>query len=268
MTKVWEHEFPANQQLVMLALADHANDEGSQIFPSIERIAWKTGYSTRSIQRVIRDLQEAGILCVVRKANRYRPTEYSIDWSKAIQKAPYIQGCQDVTPAGRGDMDDVSGVTSEVSRGDTGVVSGVTQLCHPNRHINHQREPSLEPSEERAAPVPDFSNPRLLPENLKLPEIARYKQVTGRTPVMPQMPIIWQTIRDHAFTTEDLLPFWQAWIERGYNPANLAWLTEWAVSGAIPDHRQKSKSPPLSPDPSAFDPAGYTEGEFAQFLEY
>lgn len=155
-------------------------------------------------------------------------------------------------------------VTSpEIEPGTSPKIGLTKESIKKNKEINKK-----EKEREATPPVPDFSNPRLLPENLKLPEIARYKQVTGRTPVMPQMPIIWQTIRDHALTTEDLLPFWQAWVERGYNPANLAWLTEWAVSGAIPDHRQKSKSPPLSPNPSAFDPAGYTEGEFAQFLEY
>lgn len=81
---------------------------------------------------------------------------------------------------------------------------------------------------------PDFSDPDQFKKNIKLPEIALYREVTGRIPGMPQMPIIYRTIQENNLTKEDILPFWEVWVTRGYRTANLSWLTEWAVSGEIP----------------------------------
>ena len=111
MAKVWEHEFPHNQQSVMLALTDHANDFGEKIFPAIARIAWKTGYKPRQVSRILKQLRELGILVVVKKAYKHRPTEYKVDWSQAMPKEPYLR--DDIMS-----KLDEGGVTNEVPRDD------------------------------------------------------------------------------------------------------------------------------------------------------
>ena len=58
--QVWEHEFSHPHQAVLLALADHAHEDGTGIRPSISRIAWKTGYSERSVQNIMSQLRELG----------------------------------------------------------------------------------------------------------------------------------------------------------------------------------------------------------------
>ena len=58
--QVWEHEFSHPHQSVMLALADHAHEDGTGIRPSINRIAWKTGYSERSVQNILSQLRQLG----------------------------------------------------------------------------------------------------------------------------------------------------------------------------------------------------------------
>lgn len=73
-----------------------------------------------------------------------------------------------------------------------------------------------------------------LPQALRLPEIALFREITGRTPGIRQIPIIWEVIREQGFTKEQLLPFWRAWVTRGYRPENLSWLTEWAVNNNVP----------------------------------
>ena len=50
------------EKLVLLALADHANDDGGQCFPSVGRIALKTSLSRRGVQKVYRRLEAKGIL--------------------------------------------------------------------------------------------------------------------------------------------------------------------------------------------------------------
>lgn len=74
MTAVWERQdLSPTQKLVLLALADWANDEGL-CWPSIDRLAVKTGMAGRSVQRIIRQIEDIGLLkCdyVSGKGNKY-----------------------------------------------------------------------------------------------------------------------------------------------------------------------------------------------------
>lgn len=74
MTAVWEREdLTSTHKLVLLALADWANDEGL-CWPSINRLAVKTSMAGRSVQRLIRQLEEMGFIRreeEIGKGNRY-----------------------------------------------------------------------------------------------------------------------------------------------------------------------------------------------------
>lgn len=73
MTASWGLALPATEKLVLLALADCANDEG-ECWPSIATIKRKTGAGERTIQRAIRSLEECGVVTrreVFGKGNRY-----------------------------------------------------------------------------------------------------------------------------------------------------------------------------------------------------
>lgn len=61
MSQVWDLDLPHNQLWVLMALADYADDDG-YCWPSMTRLAHKTGYSDRQIRRVISDLKEHGIV--------------------------------------------------------------------------------------------------------------------------------------------------------------------------------------------------------------
>ena len=65
MSAVWRLDLPQNKKLVLLAIADHANDDGIA-WPSQGRIAWKTGYKRRNIKRILDELIEDGFLTVMR----------------------------------------------------------------------------------------------------------------------------------------------------------------------------------------------------------
>lgn len=58
MGRVWEMDLPPNKLLVMLALADHADHDGENIYPSQTTVAEKTGYSARSVRRILRELRD------------------------------------------------------------------------------------------------------------------------------------------------------------------------------------------------------------------
>lgn len=61
MTLVWSLDLPATEKIVLLALADNANDEGD-CYPSVTTLIKKCGLSERSIQGVISKLHDGGHL--------------------------------------------------------------------------------------------------------------------------------------------------------------------------------------------------------------
>lgn len=61
MSGVWKMDLPTFEKLVLLALADCANDEGL-CWPSIATLERKTNAGRRTVQRSIRALESAGIL--------------------------------------------------------------------------------------------------------------------------------------------------------------------------------------------------------------
>lgn len=143
MGKVWDLELPHNQLLVLLALADHADHEGNNVYPSLGLVAWKTGYSEQQVRRVMRQLEKVGILTVVaRKPGK--STHYKISVEAGKQKLPRV-----ITPS------KMSGVSKS-----NPLHSGTTDPLHfegatPDMlSAKNDDEPSLEPSLEPLAQTP------------------------------------------------------------------------------------------------------------------
>ena len=75
---LWEHS-PAKggDLLLLLALADFGNDEGSNAWPSVETLADKCRTDRRTVQRMLSRLRDRGLIAVLPNAgpggvNRYR----------------------------------------------------------------------------------------------------------------------------------------------------------------------------------------------------
>ncbi len=78
MGKVWDTNLPPNQRLVLLAYADAAEHDGTEIWPGHERLASMTGYSRSQVERITRDLIAVGILIRVEKGYRGRRARFAI----------------------------------------------------------------------------------------------------------------------------------------------------------------------------------------------
>jgi hypothetical protein len=84
MTWVWQHSrADGNVRLVLLAIADSANDDGLDAWPSINRLCQKTRLSERTVRRCVRELEQLGELRCLggrrgahgrRVSNRYEVT--------------------------------------------------------------------------------------------------------------------------------------------------------------------------------------------------
>jgi len=62
MSLVWELDLPPGEKLVLLALADQANDAGHQCWPSVSTIAHRSGQGERTVRRAFGELERKGHL--------------------------------------------------------------------------------------------------------------------------------------------------------------------------------------------------------------
>lgn len=62
MAEVWRTDLPTVEKMVLLVIADHANDEGTQSYPSQATIASKASISVRTVQRAVNNLVSEGYI--------------------------------------------------------------------------------------------------------------------------------------------------------------------------------------------------------------
>ena len=106
MALVWKYDFGHAEQSIMLALADHAHDDGTEIRPSVARLAWKTGYEERQVQRILKHLRDDLKILVMTEegGGRGKPNVYRFDWSKGVKKSPFKSGKRVTSGSRKGDI--------------------------------------------------------------------------------------------------------------------------------------------------------------------
>jgi len=92
MTWVWDQAIAPNQKIVLLAIADHANDEGGNSFPSQETLAKKTGYTVRQVRRIIGQLSDLGMLQVGRAKRPGKRADRQPNLYKVLMGKPSTGG--------------------------------------------------------------------------------------------------------------------------------------------------------------------------------
>ena len=167
MTQVWELDLPRSEKLIALALADHGDDDGAHIYPSVARIAWKTGYSERQVQDILRALEARGLIRVVAYPNggRGKATEYKMDIEKGARlapfkptnganSAPYIDEKDAETAPYQGQKGAVSSKKGAVSaqNGAPGCTPTVIET------LKQPSEKDTSPQTEEQKPAPDAAN--------------------------------------------------------------------------------------------------------------
>jgi hypothetical protein len=76
--QVWGLDLPHNLAWVLMAMVDHGDHEGKHIYPGLDLLAWKTGYSPRQVSTIIQELLDRKILEVDQVGGgRGKHTEYS-----------------------------------------------------------------------------------------------------------------------------------------------------------------------------------------------
>lgn len=143
MGQVYELAVKRPQREVLMALADHSDDDGN-CWPGIPYLAWKTDYSERQVQRIIRELQSLRLVEVVGNEFGGRSSDgtglsrrYILHLDRGVKKSPFKPAKGDEKSPLKGDTQ-MSGlrVTSDPDKGDIHGDKGDTQMSP---------KPSLEP---------------------------------------------------------------------------------------------------------------------------
>ena len=145
MTAVFDR-YPngGGEMLLALALADHASDDGTRVYPGIKGLAEKTRQSERTVQYQLRHMEEMGWLILVGPGNggrsMHREYRISLDWIKGADIAPFQKGAIHDT---KGATDGVKGATD-----DTKGCNPQHKRVQPVAPANNRHRTIIEPSEE------------------------------------------------------------------------------------------------------------------------
>ena len=138
MSKAWELDLSQGEKLVLLALCDHANDDGV-CYPSQAFLASKCSMSYRSVINQIKRLESCGILTSERrqKAGSRQSNSYTINLNN------YKSQCENSAHAESAHANFAPANSAPTN------VQNTTELCANSAHsfkeepsINHQLEPS------------------------------------------------------------------------------------------------------------------------------
>ncbi len=89
MTLVWDSCLDRELKFVALAYADWADDDGGNIYPATDRVAWKTGYSERQVRSITRKLREMKIL-IPQGKSAFGTNLYRMSVAMLPRRPPYV----------------------------------------------------------------------------------------------------------------------------------------------------------------------------------
>ena len=158
------YPYGGGEMLLALALADHAEHDGTSIYPGVTSLARKTRQSERTVQYQLRKMEQIGWLMLVNNevGGRTKTREYRINpaWIKGATLAPFnpdatgtptistAPGHESEKGADIAPIPEIKGATDD-TKGCNLKQKRVQQLLHPNR-----QEPSLTVREPSGRPKP------------------------------------------------------------------------------------------------------------------
>lgn len=151
MSHVWRR-YPngGGEMLLALALADHAHDDGTHIYPSIKQLADKTRQSTRTVQYQLRNMEASGWLVLQNDGNGGRNLHRVYNISAA-----WINGA-DIAPPEKGAIDGQKGAIHD-AKGATDGVKGAIAIAPASNHQEPSDKPSDKHKDDGAGALPEYS---------------------------------------------------------------------------------------------------------------
>lgn len=139
MNWAWEQNLPPGSKLVLMALADNADDQG-YCWPKIKTIAAKCCVSERTTQRIVKDLLDSGLLKISARFNALGgqvSNGYTLEMSPPDKLSPSPALIQE-----GGDSRDTPGVT-QLCRGGSDTAMSPLQPPHEPKKESSPARPCV-----------------------------------------------------------------------------------------------------------------------------
>src|SRR5579872_938776 len=160
MTQIWDTcLYDGGTLLVLLAMADWANDDGSDVYPGMDTLAAKCRLTTRGAQDCVKRLRDDQVVLIVANATggRSKLTKYKINLERVnflhgLHEAKFLENPDD--PKGckqcrkrfeKGELKPKKGCNPPHENGAIRSAKGE----NGGSYIDNHQEPSLDPSENR-----------------------------------------------------------------------------------------------------------------------
>lgn len=227
-------------KIQMLAIADHANDEGEGAYPGLTKLEKKTGLSRQGVIDVQKALKFNGLLSVSDLPSKLGTNDYKIN----LQCLPILKDASQATLLVK-PLDQSSHLTGNSQVTLPAVVKSL-DLKHPLT----TKEPSLSLS-------PDDFAAMSVEKAHKVPELKLYASATGFFPGSLSWHYVYSFIRENKLTKERIHAAAEQWELTGYQKTNVKGILEWARDG-VPEAKQRRKEngkKPVTTEPKGFDAA-------------
>lgn len=216
MTMVFDR-YPngGGEMMLALALADHASDDGTKVYPSIKALAAKTRQSERTVQYQLRRMEESGWLILVNSGNggRNQHREYNIspEWIKGADFAPV----QSTTV--KGAIDDTKGAIHD-SKGCNPLHPHIT-VIEPSRTV---KEPSIAPAKR----VPAISAAQLVAQGVTEQVATEFLAIRKRKRAPLTAIALEGLMRESAQAGMSLNDALRTCVERGWQGFSADWVQQ------------------------------------------
>lgn len=95
MSQVWAtSQHKGSALLMLLAIADHAHDDGGGAYPSVATLSEKTRMSERQCRSLLRTLEKSGELIVERNTGPQGTNTYTVRTSAGVQTSHLLTGAE------------------------------------------------------------------------------------------------------------------------------------------------------------------------------
>ena len=83
----FKHKVTTNERVVLLELANYADDQAWQCYPSMDTIGGNTGLSRRSVLRAVAQLSERGLISFEKRFTPHGQSSHIYTLNRTIKKA-------------------------------------------------------------------------------------------------------------------------------------------------------------------------------------
>ena len=168
----WKADLPRPQKIVLLAIADHVNDDGKGCWASFDRLGYKSGYERRQVIRIVDQLEARGILVFEKHHPKWGTNIWNIKsenipmlppievWIKEQRKKEFEKEEQNVTQEVKNEVgQNVTPACMTFQNGDGQNVTPETSQMSPNPYFLHpSKENPLHTAVPAKAQAPVSSN--------------------------------------------------------------------------------------------------------------